>query len=84
MNDILPNYMVSAFIIAIDMWSLNKSGKIDKDYFMNIYSAKLSKQNRISEEQIIAIGSVILENNNIVPEGNFLVLAADRLRSCRL
>lgn len=41
---------------------------------MNIYGAKLSKQNRISEEQMIEIWSVILENNNIVPEDNFFTI----------
>ncbi|MGC0371657.1 MAG: hypothetical protein DGJ47_000356 [Rickettsiaceae bacterium] len=71
MNDILPKYMMPTFITAIDVWPLNKSGKIDKDHLIDTYSIKSLKKNHISEEQIIAIWSAILGHNNIVPEDNF-------------
>lgn len=70
-NDLIPEYMVPAFIIAIDIWPINTSGKIDKDLLISTHSTKLSKQNCISEERIIAIWSAILGNNNIAPEDNF-------------
>ncbi|MCB2407701.1 non-ribosomal peptide synthetase [Hymenobacter lucidus] len=89
LKELLPAYMVPAFLIAVPAFPLNSNGKLDKTALPKPEEAAQSLAEPVPyrndiDQQIITIWEEVLERNNIGIQDNFFDLGGHSLKATRV